>query len=72
MMSLERWFMMTMAMGLGLLAVVAAIHNHEIYYRLPKARLIEDLGGRNAVRIAYGVLGLTFIGLGVAIAWGRR
>ncbi|MCY2991998.1 MAG: Imm17 family immunity protein [Planctomycetota bacterium] len=72
MMSLERWFMMTVAMGLGLLAVVAAIHNHEIYYRLPKARLIEDLGGRNAVRIAYVILGLTFIGLGVAIAWGRR
>ncbi len=72
MMSLERWFMMTVAMGLGLLAVVAAIHNHEIYYRLPKARLIEELGGRNAVRIAYVILGLTFIGLGVAIAWGLR
>ena len=72
MMSLERWFMMTVAMGLGLLAVVAAIHNHEIYHRLPKARLIEDLGGPNAVRIAYLILGLTFIGLGVAIAWGCR
>ena len=71
MMSLERWFMMTVALGLGLLAVVAAIHNHEIYYRLPKARLIEDLGGRNAVRIAYVILGLAFLGLGVAIAWGR-
>ena len=64
--------MMTVAIGLGLLAVIAAIHNHEIYYRLPKARLIEDLGGRNAVRVAYVILGLTFIGLGVAIAWGGR
>ena len=71
-MSLEKWFMMTVAIGLGLLAVLAAIHNHEIYYRLPKARLIEDLGGRNAVRVAYVILGLTFIGLGVAIAWGGR
>ena len=68
-MSLERIFMMTVAFGLGLAALVAAIHNHEIYYRLPKAHFIEGLGGRNAARVAYVILGLMFLGLGVAIAW---
>lgn len=64
--------MMIVALGLGLWALVAALHNREFYYRLPKARLIEELGGRNAARVAYLILGLTFIGLGLAIAWSRR
>jgi hypothetical protein len=71
-MSLERTFMMSVALVLGLMALVAAIHNHDVYYRLPKARFIEDLGGRKAARIAYVLLGLTFLGLGWAIWRGAR
>ena len=71
-MTAERVFMMSVAFVFGLAALVAAIHNHDVYYRLPKARFIEDLGGRTAARWAYVLFGLTFLGLGLAIAWPRR
>lgn len=70
-MSLERVFMASVAGLAGLLALIAAIHNHEVYYRLPKFRLVEDLGGRAAARLAYVLLGLTFLGLAAAILWRR-
>ena len=41
-MSAERLFMITVAAVLGLSALVAAIHNHDVYYRLPKARLMRS------------------------------
>ena len=71
-MSAERLFMITVAAVLGLSALVAAIHNHDVYYRLPKARLIEDRWGRTGARLAYVVLGLVFLALGATIAWQAR
>ncbi len=70
-MARERFFMMSVAAVLGLLALIAAVHNHDAYYRLPKARFIESLGGRIAARLAYALLGLVLIGLSVAIFRGR-
>jgi small neutral amino acid transporter SnatA (MarC family) len=71
-MTIERLFMTTVAVVLGLLALVAAICNHDVCYRLPKARFIESLWGRNGARIAYALLGLTLLALGYALAVARR
>ncbi len=64
--------MLAVVLGLAGGAIFAAVSNHDVYYRLPKAHLIEDLGGRNAARVAYLILGLICLGLAAAIVWLRR
>ena len=49
----QRLFVTVLAGALGLLALVAAIHNHDVYYQLPKMRLIESSWGR---RVRPGLL----------------
>jgi len=69
-MTTEQVFVGSVAILLGLFAVVAAIHNHDWYFRLRKARWIEERWGRTPVRIIYGLLGITLIALGIGIAVG--
>jgi hypothetical protein len=67
-MTVEQVFVGTVAILLGLLAVIAAIHNHDWYFRLRKARWIEQRWGRTPVRIIYAVLGIALIAMGAGIA----
>lgn len=67
-MTVEQVFVGTVAILLGSFAVVAAIHNHDWYFRLCKARWIEKRWGRTAVRIAYALTGFVLIALGFGIA----
>jgi len=73
-MTVEQVFVGSVAILLGALAVVAAIHNHDWYFRLRKACWIEKRWGRTAVRIVYALLGIALITLGTGIAtehwWG--
>ena len=69
----ERLFVTVLAGALGLLALVAAIHNHDVYYQLPKMRLIESSWGRRGARVFYAVLGVLILLLAAFIALdGRR
>ncbi len=71
-MTADQLFVGAVAFILGLLALIAAIHNRDWYFRLPKARWIEERWGRNAVRVVYGLLGIALIALGVVIVLGDR
>lgn len=71
-MTADQLFVGAVAFGLGLLALIAAIHNRDWYFRLPKARWIEERWGRSTVRVVYGLLGAALIALGVVIVLGDR
>jgi hypothetical protein len=66
----EQYFVGGVAMVLGLLALVAAVHNHQRYYVLPKIRWIEARWGRPAARTFYALLGAILLGLGVVVLLG--
>jgi len=68
----DQLFVGAIAFILGALALTAAIHNRDWYFRLPKARWIEDRWGRGAVRIAYALLGIALIALSIVIVLGGR
>lgn len=59
-------------MALGLLALIAAIHNRDCYFRLPKARWIQDRWGRGTARVVYALLGIGLITLGIVIVMSDR
>lgn len=63
-------FVGSVAIGVGLLALLASLRNWELFFRSWKAEWIERLGGRTAVRTAYALFGIVLITLGIAIAWG--
>jgi hypothetical protein len=66
----EHYFVGGVAILLGLLALVAAVHNHPRYYVLPKIRWIEQRWGRRAARGFYAVLGTALLGWGVIVLLG--
>jgi hypothetical protein len=59
-----------LALILALLAIGAALHNRDSYYRLPKIRWIDERWGRRVARIVYAVVGLVLAVLGVLILSG--
>lgn len=73
-MTAEQLFVGSVAILLGLFAIIAALHNHDWYFRFPKARWIEKRWGRTAARIVYSMLGFALIALGAGIVtehwWG--
>jgi len=69
-MTADQVFVAAVAFILGILSLTAAIHNRDWYFRLPKARWIEERWGRTAVRAAYFILGAFLIALGVVIVLG--
>jgi hypothetical protein len=69
-MSVDQLFVGAVAFILGLLALTAAIHNRDWYFRLPKARWIENRWGRSTVRVVYALLGAGLVALGIAIVLG--
>ena len=71
-MTADQLFVGAVAFILGLLALTAAIHNRDWYFRLPKARWIENRWGRSTARIVYALLGVGLITLGLLIVLGDR
>ena len=71
-MTVDQLFVGAVAFILGLLALTAAIHNRDWYFRLPKARWIENRWGRSTARVVYVLLGAGLIALGIAIVLGHR
>jgi hypothetical protein len=69
-MSGEQLFVGGVSILLGILGLVAAIHNHDWYYQLPKTRWVEARWGRVAARLAYATLGIALVVLGVVIVLG--
>ena len=66
----EQLFVGGTAIALGLVSVAAGISNQDVFFQLTKIKWIEALGGRPLARAAYALIGLTLIGLGIAIAMG--
>jgi hypothetical protein len=58
------------ALTTGILILGGAITNHASFFQLAKARLLEDLLGRNGARIACGLLGCGLIVVGGLIVAG--
>lgn len=64
MMSIADIFVGSVALVLGIAALVAALFNLEAAFQLPKAQAIENRYGRRGARICFAVLGLLLVGLG--------
>jgi len=64
--------MASVALILALLAIGAAIHNRDSYYRLPKIRWIDERWGRRVARSVYVVAGLLLALLGILILSGWK
>ena len=69
-MQTEHIFVGGVSIILGSLALLAAIHNRDWYYQLPKTRWIEKRWGRTAARLFYAILGLVLLALGVCVVLG--
>jgi hypothetical protein len=69
-MNLEHFFVGGVAVLLGGLALLAAIHNRDWYYQLPKTRWIENRWGRRGARIFYAILGVALLALGIFVLLG--
>lgn len=68
----EQIFVGAIAMAIGAAAFVAAAVNWESCFQLPKLQWIERRYGRGGARWFCGLLGVTFMMLGAAIAAGFR
>jgi hypothetical protein len=66
----EHLFVGGVAIVLGTIALVAAIHDHDWYYQLPKTRWIEKRWGRRGARMFYATLGAVLLALGACVALG--
>ena len=64
MMSFADLFVGSVALVLGIGALVAALFNLEAAFQLPTAQAIENRFGRKGARICFAVLGLLLVGLG--------
>lgn len=62
----------SLALILALLAIGAAIHNRDSYYRLQKIRWIDERWGRRVARSVYVVAGLLLALLGILILSGWK
>jgi hypothetical protein len=70
---MERLCMSGVAVVVGALALVAACTNRDMFYQLPKVRLLESSWGRPAARVFFGIVGVFLILLAIFIVTdGRR
>jgi hypothetical protein len=63
----EQVFVGGVAGILGLLALWAAIQNHDWFYELPKIRWIEERWGRARARMVYAMLGIALLAAGIYV-----
>jgi len=68
--NIEQLFVGGVAVVLGTLAIAAGVSNRDAFFQATKIKWIETFGGRPLSRSIYALLGLTLIGLGIAIAMG--
>lgn len=68
----ERLFISGVAFVLGVMALVAAVSNRDMFYQLPKVRLIESQWGRTGARRFYAMVGVFLLLLGVLVATDAR
>lgn len=66
----EQLFVGGISIALGVLAIAAGASNLDVCFQLKKIQWIESRGGRGLARVTYAMLGVTLIGLGIAIAMG--
>ncbi len=66
----EQLFVGGTAIALGVLSVTAGASNLDVFFQMTKIRWIETCGGRTLARATYAMIGVTLIGLGIAIAMG--
>ena len=55
---------------IGLLSVAAGASNLDIFFHATKMKWVEGRGGRTLARAIYAMIGVSLIGLGIAIAMG--
>ena len=60
----------SVACGIGLVSLAAAIQNTEWFFQLAKMRLLQECVGRGTARWICGLLGCGLIALGLCIAAG--
>jgi hypothetical protein len=66
----EQLFVGGTAILLGALSIVAGASNRDVFFQSTKIKWIETLGGRPLARAIYALIGVSLVGLGVAIAMG--
>lgn len=66
----QHWLIGGVAVTLGALSLAAAITNHEGFFQLGKARLLEGMWGRGGARWACGIFGCGLIIVGGLILAG--
>ena len=66
----EQLFVACTSIVLGVLAVAAGASNRDVFFQLAKMKWIESRGGRPLARATFAFIGVTLIGLGIAIAMG--
>jgi len=66
----EQIFVGGTSIALGAISIAASASNHEAFFQLTKIKWIEMRGGRSLARAIYALIGVTLVGLGVAIAMG--
>ncbi len=66
----EQLFVAGTSIALGMLSVAAGASNLDVFYQVTKVKWIEACGGRRLARAAYAMIGVTLIGLGIAITMG--
>lgn len=69
---LEELLVGSLAMGLGIFSIMAAVFQWDWVFRLPKVRLIEARFRRRGAKYFYLSLGCLLLAIGVAIAVGWR
>ena len=66
----EQLFVGGTSIALGMLSVAAGASNLDVFYQMTKLKWIESRRGRTIARATYAMIGVTLIGLGIAIAMG--
>ena len=66
----EQLFVGATSIALGVLSVAAGASNLDVFFQFTKIKWIEMRGGRALARATYAMVGVTLIGLGIAIAMG--
>jgi len=66
----EQFFVGGTSIALGVLSLAAGASNRDAFFQFTKIKWIETRGGRTLARATYAIVGVTLIGLGIAIAMG--
>jgi hypothetical protein len=71
-MSIEQAFVSTVAFVLAAVCLGAALFDVQWFFRMPKAQWAEARWGHRGARLAFGLIGLVLVLLGLYIALGNQ